>query len=53
VLVWMSNGVDDQRMMSVVGIDNIGMTYGDRPEPPLPSDALSTIYIEDLPANCT
>jgi hypothetical protein len=49
----MSNGVDDQRMMSVVGIDNIGMTYGDRPEPPLPSDALSTIYIEDLPANCT
>jgi hypothetical protein len=40
-------------MMGVVGIDNIGMTYGGRPEPPLPSDASSTIYIEDLTANCT
>jgi hypothetical protein len=49
----MSNGVDDRRMMGVVGIDNIGITYGGRPEPPLTSDASSTIYIEELPANFT
>jgi hypothetical protein len=49
----MSNDVDDRRMMGVVGIDNIWMTYGGRSKPPLPSDASSTIYIDNLPANCT
>jgi len=46
-------GVDDRRMMGVVGMDNRGMGYGGRPEPPLPPDASSTLYIEGLPANCT
>ncbi|KAJ1269513.1 hypothetical protein BS78_07G217800 [Paspalum vaginatum] len=44
--------VDDRRMMGV-GMDNRGMGYGVRPEPPLPPDASSTLYIEGLPANCT
>nr|Q6JB11.1 RecName: Full=Protein MATERNALLY EXPRESSED GENE 5 [Zea mays]AAT09814.1 MEG5 [Zea mays] len=46
-------GVDGQRMMGVVGMDSRGMGYGGRPEPPLPPDASSTLYIEGLPANCT
>ena len=46
-------GVDDRRMMGIVGMDNRGMGYGGRPEPPLPPDASSTLYIEGLPANCT
>ncbi|TVU04710.1 hypothetical protein EJB05_47841 [Eragrostis curvula] len=45
--------VDDRRMMGVVGMDGRGMGYGARPEPPLPPDASSTLYIEGLPANCT
>ncbi|AQK58920.1 Nuclear speckle RNA-binding protein A [Zea mays] len=40
-------------MMGVVGMDSRGMGYGGRPEPPLPPDASSTLYIEGLPANCT
>jgi hypothetical protein len=52
MVVWMSNGVDDRRIMGVVGIDNIRMTYGGRSKPPPPSDASSTIYIDDSPANC-
>ncbi|CAO2164968.1 unnamed protein product [Urochloa humidicola] len=46
-------GVDERRMMGVVGMDSRGMGYGGRPEPPLPPDASSTLYIEGLPANCT
>nr|CAB3481644.1 unnamed protein product [Digitaria exilis] len=46
-------GVDERRMMGVVGLDSRGMGYGGRPEPPLPPDASSTLYIEGLPANCT
>jgi hypothetical protein len=45
--------VDERRMMGVVGMDARGMGYGARPEPPLPPDASSTLYIEGLPANCT
>ncbi|KAL6646294.1 hypothetical protein ACP70R_017902 [Stipagrostis hirtigluma subsp. patula] len=45
--------VDDRRMMGVAGMDSRGMGYGVRPEPPLPPDASSTLYIEGLPANCT
>ncbi|XP_062191741.1 RNA-binding protein 1-like [Phragmites australis] len=45
--------VDDRRMMGVVGMDSRGMGYGARPEPPLPPDASSTLYIEGLPADCT
>uniref|UniRef100_A0A0D9XAH7 RRM domain-containing protein n=1 Tax=Leersia perrieri TaxID=77586 RepID=A0A0D9XAH7_9ORYZ len=45
--------VDDRRMIGVVGMDNRGMGYGARPEPPLPADASSTLYVEGLPANCT
>ncbi|KAL5231813.1 hypothetical protein ABZP36_030589 [Zizania latifolia] len=45
--------VDDRRMIGVVGMDSRGMGYGARPEPPLPPDASSTLYIEGLPANCT
>jgi hypothetical protein len=53
VLRWSSNGDDGRCMMGVVGMDNRGMGYGGRFEPPLPSDASSTLYIEDLPAKCT
>ncbi|KAL5221768.1 hypothetical protein ABZP36_026481 [Zizania latifolia] len=45
--------VDSRRMIGVVGMDNRGMGYGVRPEPTLPPDASSTLYIEGLPANCT
>jgi hypothetical protein len=44
--------VDDRRMIGV-GMDSRGMGYGARPEPPLPADASSTLYVEGLPANCT
>lgn len=46
-------GVDERCMMGVVGMDSRGMGYGRRPDPPLPPDASSTLYIEGLPANCT
>ncbi|KAK5782676.1 RNA-binding protein 2-like isoform X6 [Gossypium arboreum] len=52
--------VDDPRMVGIGGLDpgqtikdrTIGFGSG-RPEPPLPPDASSTLFVEGLPPDCT
>ncbi|KAE8699829.1 MEG5 [Hibiscus syriacus] len=51
--------VDDPHMVGIGGVDGptikdrtIGFGSG-RPEPSLPSDASSTLYVEGLPSDCT
>ncbi|XWS48613.1 hypothetical protein CRYUN_Cryun13aG0091700 [Craigia yunnanensis] len=52
--------VDDSRIVGIGGVDP-GQTIkdrtfgfgGGRPEPPLPPDASSTLFVEGLPSDCT
>ena len=52
--------VDDRRIVGIGGVDP-GQTIkertlrfgGGRPEPPLPPDASSTLFVEGLPSDCT
>ncbi|XVE58319.1 hypothetical protein DITRI_Ditri04bG0160700 [Diplodiscus trichospermus] len=56
----LGRSVDDPRMVGVGGVDP-GHTIkertlgfgGGRPEPPLPPDASSTLFVEGLPSDCT
>ncbi|XVF51048.1 hypothetical protein PTKIN_Ptkin04bG0152600 [Pterospermum kingtungense] len=55
-----ARSVDDPRMVGIGGVEpgqtikdrNLGFGGG-RPEPPLPPDASSTLFVEGLPSDCT